>query len=306
MRGNTAAVPASLLSPFGSYPNVLGLTDFHRERCFRPVVSFPEPPVVVDYTASSSATGDSSSSAAALSAMLTPQEWEALKRRRTAENETMGATAPGSPSSSDGGLMLPPAPGKNPAAWTLGRYDEDRRGMYESEMFRDAARSIDSYRGRRTLHVGIDLGGPAGTPVRSFWHGTVHAAGYNPDLGDYGHVVVVRYARGGLPSPDEGGRGRRSGSDDEEGVPQFFYALYGHLDSSALRWKPGDAVQAGQALAGMGSPGENGGWRVPHVHFQLSATAPSTYDMPGAVSLQDRDRALLEYPDPRYVLGPLY
>ena len=33
---------------------------------------------------------------------------------------------------------------------------------------------------------------------------------------------------------------------------------------------------------------------------------PETHDMPGVVSPTDRPRALLHYPDPRLVLGPLY
>jgi len=33
---------------------------------------------------------------------------------------------------------------------------------------------------------------------------------------------------------------------------------------------------------------------------------PETHDMPGVVSSMDRDNALLEYIDPRYVLGELY
>ena len=43
-----------------------------------------------------------------------------------------------------------------------------------------------------------------------------------------------------------------------------------------------------------------------HVHFQLSIEPPDTHDMPGAVTLEDRPKALVKYPDPRYVLGMLY
>ena len=43
-----------------------------------------------------------------------------------------------------------------------------------------------------------------------------------------------------------------------------------------------------------------------HVHFQLAVNPPPTHDMPGVVALSDRDEALLEYVDPRYVLGELY
>ena len=51
---------------------------------------------------------------------------------------------------------------------------------------------------------------------------------------------------------------------------------------------------------------ENGGWPIPHVHFQLSVKEPATHDMPGVVSAEQRDDARRDYPDPRLVLGPLY
>jgi murein DD-endopeptidase MepM/ murein hydrolase activator NlpD len=252
--------------------------------------------------------------------MLTPEEWEEIKR-------TMRPKAGGIPVSKsdddgpvasdcvpDEGCSISHQPPPLSLLWTLGRYDENRVGMYESEMFQDTSKTIDGYAGRRTVHVGIDLGGPEGTPVHSFWHGVVHAVGYNPDLGDYGHVIVVRYSNGLRPehADDDSDKNPASNNasasrvDSEHEKGEHFYALYGHLDSTVLRWRVGDAVRAGQVLAGLGSPGENGGWRVPHVHFQLSDSAPATHDMPGAVCVSDRDRALLEYPDPRYVLGPLY
>jgi hypothetical protein len=46
--------------------------------------------------------------------------------------------------------------------------------------------------------------------------------------------------------------------------------------------------------------------RAPHVHFQLSIEPPETHDMPGAVALADRNKALVQYPDPRWVLGEIY
>jgi murein DD-endopeptidase MepM/ murein hydrolase activator NlpD len=84
------------------------------------------------------------------------------------------------------------------------------------------------------------------------------------------------------------------------------YALYGHLDDAAIvDKKTGDKIVKGQVLGRMGDIHQNGGWFIPHVHFQLSLHAPETHDMPGAVSMADRTRALIEYPDPRYILGPL-
>ena len=55
----------------------------------------------------------------------------------------------------------------------------------------------------------------------------------------------------------------------------------------------------------MGDKHENGGWD-PHLHFQLSLIEPSTHDMPGVVDPNDREEFLINYPDPRLVMGPIY
>ena len=172
--------------------------------------------------------------------------------------------------------------------YTIGRYDENRLGMYESDMFDDANHQIDGFSGRRTVHMGIDLAGPVGTPVYGFYHGTVCAAGYNADSGDYGHVCVLEHV---LPNE------------------KTVYALYGHLDEKAGSWNTGVAVAMGEVIGNMSDfskNSKNGGWFTAHVHFQLSLHRPQTHDMPGVVSLQDRPKALMEYPDPRLIVGPLY
>ena len=89
-----------------------------------------------------------------------------------------------------------------------------------------------------------------------------------------------------------------------DGVP--LYALHGHLDGrSSAAAKVGARVRRGEVIGRMGPEAENGGW-PPHLHFQLSLDAPPTHDMPGAVTERDRRAALWTYPDPRFVLGPLY
>ena len=158
--------------------------------------------------------------------------------------------------------------------YAIGRYDEDRRGMYEQALFD----------GARTLHVGVDLGAPAGSEVRAFADGVVFAAGANPEPGDYGHVIVTEHALGS----------------------HTVWALHGHLSAASLHgWEAGAAFTAGQRLGWLGDEQENGGW-PPHLHFQLSLLRPSTHDMPGVVAPSERDAALRRYPDPRLVLGALY
>ena len=165
----------------------------------------------------------------------------------------------------------PPTP--RTSAWSVGRYDEDRAGMYTTPLFA----------GSRTVHVGIDLGAPAGTPVFAFWEGVLFAAGHNPADGDYGYVLVTEHRLDGVP----------------------LWALYGHLDSRSVDHPAGAPLTAGQRLGWLGAEHENGGW-PPHLHFQLSLDRPTTHDMRGVVAPSERAAALRRHPDPRLVLGPLY
>lgn len=156
----------------------------------------------------------------------------------------------------------------------IGRYDELRPGMYSTDLFA----------GERFLHVGIDIGGPVGTPCMAFMDGEISHFGYNPAAGDYGNVVITRHEIGGV----------------------LVWALYGHLDAASIEGKwVGQKVNAGEVIAWFGAFHENGGWD-PHLHFQLSLVEPETHDLPGVVAPEDRMNALAIYPDPRNVLGPLY
>ena len=159
-------------------------------------------------------------------------------------------------------------------AYGIGKYDELRPGMYKGEQFG----------GVRNIHVGIDIGCPAGESVYAFFAGTIHKLGDNARPYDYGPTIITRH----------------------EWLGQVVYALHGHLSRASLaRWSEGDAFEAGERLAAVGESHENGGWN-PHLHFQLSRVEPETYDLPGAVSAEQRAQALIDFPDPRLVLGPLY
>ena len=157
--------------------------------------------------------------------------------------------------------------------WSIGRYDEVR-GVYTQPLFG----------GVRTLHVGVDLGGPAGTPVHAFAEGEVIYCGENNAHGDYGPTIVTRHTLDG----------------------RAVFALHGHLSRQALRRSPrGRRFGPGALIGWLGEPAENGGWPS-HLHFQLSWDDPGTHDMPGVVDPAEREAALARYPDPRRVLGPLW
>lgn len=162
-----------------------------------------------------------------------------------------------------------------PAPWSIGRYDEDR-AIYDQALFQGAA--------PRTVHMGIDLGGPVGVAVHAFADGVVLHAGVNASEGDYGPTVVTQHA---LPDGP-------------------LWALHGHLSPASLALSPvGRRFEAGAVLGWLGAPADNGGW-PPHVHFQLSVERPHTHDLPGVVTRAERARARRRFPDPRRVLGPLY
>ena len=157
--------------------------------------------------------------------------------------------------------------------FSIGKYDEIRN-IYTTELFA----------GGRTLHIGLDIGGPVGTPVMSVADGIIAFSGYNAAEGDYGHTVIVHHTI----------------------QEQNLWILYGHLSAaSTANCIAGNPVSKGEVIAWLGDEDENGGW-PPHLHFQLSLLEPHTHNLPGVVHPGDRDRALRDFPDPRLVLGPLY
>lgn len=167
-----------------------------------------------------------------------------------------------------------PEPWFPASPWTIGRYDELRPAVYQQALFA----------GDRTLHVGLDLGGPVGVAVHAFSDGVVVHAGYNPADGDYGNALVTQHAHDGRP----------------------LYALWGHLSAASVAHSPpGRTFCAGEVLGWLGDMHENGGW-PPHLHLQLCWDRPETHDLPGVVPAAERATALRRYPDPRMVLGPLY
>ncbi len=167
---------------------------------------------------------------------------------------------------------------KRRSPYGIGRYNERRPGMYQTDLFKSGHDDV------RDIHVGIDIAAPVGTPVHAFYDGRIYMTGINPAPGDYGGTIITEH--------DLGGR--------------LIWALHGHLSHASVRAREaGESFKAGDVIGWVGDTDENGGWN-PHVHFQLSWFKPDKCDMPGTVSEKDLERALLIYPDPRLVLGPLY
>lgn len=260
--------PPDFLSPLDLYPNILNITDEDRRK-FHPVVKFPHV--------------WSEGSAGILKRI---PNYQVLDLRTTSAVDELATDE----ERRDARTNRSKRP-QRLKGFHVGRYDENRVNLYASDMFDDASHQIDGFAGQRTVHIGIDLDAPLHTKVYGFCKGVVHSAGYNADLGDYGNVIVVEHDLGNFPN----------------GTARRLWALYGHLDDkSIVGMYPGKRIKRGQCLGRMGDIHENGGWRISHVHFQLSLFQPETHDMPGVVSVDDRPRALLQYPDPRLVLGLLY
>ena len=157
--------------------------------------------------------------------------------------------------------------------WTIGRYDEVR-GIYSQPLFG----------GDRVVHLGIDIGGPAGTAVHAFTSGTVFAVGINSANGDYGPTLITEHIVNN----------------------RAVWALHGHLSWNSIEHHcEGDKITTGQRIAQIGEEAENGGW-PPHLHFQLSYARPKGHDMRGVFTIEEAVEARLVHPDPRIVLGTIY
>lgn len=135
----------------------------------------------------------------------------------------------------------------------------------------------------RSIHLGVDISAPVGSPLYAPHAGIVHAVEAAPSEQDYGHLLVLRH------QTDEG---------------EAFYSLYGHLDHEVLgRWQLGQSVAAGQCIGHIGSVADNGGW-WPHVHVQLILDlldGPANFD--GACRPSEQATWLALCPDPAALLG---
>ena len=87
-----------------------------------------------------------------------------------------------------------------------------------------------------TMHAGVDLAGPTGTPIMAVRAGTVTQAGW---YGGYGYAVIIDHGNG-------------------------VSTLYGH--NSRVLVRKGQRVGTGQRVSLMGSTGHSTG---PHLHLEV-------------------------------------
>lgn len=163
------------------------------------------------------------------------------------------------------------------AEFAIGGYDEDRVLYRRSELFGTEE--------ARTIHLGIDIWGPAGTPVYAPLGGMVHSFAFNDHFGDYGATIILLHQLEGIA----------------------FHTLYGHLSLTDLQGiQEGDYVNRGEIFGHFGMPHENGDW-PPHLHFQLiDDLRLREGDFPGVCSHAERTFYLNNCPDPDCILGLMH
>ena len=351
---NSNIIPLQFDAPFGSYPNLLNISAEERN-LFSPIVIYPKWVQSKRSRSKSKRNGNNKNEIdyyvhdkrQASEELASPEEILIIKhqRRRLKEGRWMLLLLLKERvtwfSRSLIGQIIQSK--KMLKRWNIGKYDENRDGgMYVSDLFDDITNKIDGYGGQRTIHLGIDLGGPVGTDIYSFSDGIIHSIGYNPLLGDYGNVIVIEHSWDTYYN-DNDKIDKIDDNKDESATESTAttatngtskkkkcWTLYGHLDESVLtttrttkhdgsrtstkmkrpqqrRRQPGDIIKKGEIIGRIGNIDENGGWIHSHLHFQVSMKPPDQpHDMPGASSLVDRNIALQQYFDPRYILGPIY
>ena len=164
------------------------------------------------------------------------------------------------------------------SGFRLGRYGEPRL-IYTSPAFSNGDRNTAA---RRTVHLGVDVFAPAGTPVAAPCDGRVHCAENRPGRLDYGGLVILRH-------------------ECEAGS---FFTLYGHLDADCLdRLTPGTDIFAGAVFARLGDVAQSGGW-APHLHLQLALTLDGVgTDWPGVADPDDLELWTGICPNPAALLN---
>lgn len=127
----------------------------------------------------------------------------------------------------------------------LGYYAEPRL-IYTDTAFRKGTWKASN---RRTVHLGVDVFAPSGTPIQTPLAASVEFTDNRTGHLDYGGMVILRHE---APEGDA------------------FFTLYGHLSpASFAKLSVGQVLAKGEVFAALGDIAQNGGW-APHLHFQLA------------------------------------
>ena len=161
----------------------------------------------------------------------------------------------------------------NDATYGIGGYKENRTLYRRSDLF-DGEET-------RSVHLGIDIWGPAGTPVYAALGGRVHSFAFNDNFGDYGATIILLHQLDAVS----------------------FHTLYGHLSLADLaRHQEGQYITRGEVVGQFGPPAENGNW-PPHLHFQVIHELYVKGDYPGVCKLSESEAYLNNFPDADLILN---
>ncbi len=177
---------------------------------------------------------------------------------------------------------------KNQAKFGIGGYNENRILYKRSGLFSTQERNeVDMITNvndteARSVHLGIDIWGEAGTNVYVPIGGMVHSFAYNASFGDYGATIILQHQLETI----------------------VFHTLYGHLGLADLaNMQEGKYINRGELLAHFGEPSENGSW-PPHLHFQvIDDLRVNKGDYPGVCTPADSEKYLNNCPDPDWILN---
>ncbi|MFN0176349.1 MAG: aminotransferase class III-fold pyridoxal phosphate-dependent enzyme [Saprospiraceae bacterium] len=156
----------------------------------------------------------------------------------------------------------------------LGHYDE-ARPFYTTDAYAVEGNAGPQW---RSVHLGLDLFMPPGTPVYAPLEGRVHSFQDNAQDRDYGPTIILEHY-----------------ISDE----LTFYSLYGHLSRSSLKdLEKGQIIATGESFCEIGPIPENGNWS-PHLHFQIMLNMLGREgDFPGVAFPETREIWKSICPDP--------
>jgi len=177
---------------------------------------------------------------------------------------------------------------KNHAKFGIGGYNENRVLYKRSQLFDSklpASAAIENgnvLSSNRSIHLGIDIWGEAGTEVFVPLGGMVHSYAFNDHFGDYGATIILQHQLDTIA----------------------FHTLYGHVSLKDLaQLHPGQYISRGEVIAHFGKPAENGWW-PPHLHFQVIRDMDMKEgDYPGVCAPGESERYLQNCPNPNWILN---
>ncbi|MEO6548160.1 MAG: peptidoglycan DD-metalloendopeptidase family protein [Ferruginibacter sp.] len=175
---------------------------------------------------------------------------------------------------------------KQAAKFGIGGYLEDRVLYKRSQLFNsinlNTPHNLNLSGASRSIHLGIDIWGPAGTEVFVPIGGMVHSFAFNDHFGDYGATIILQHQLDTI----------------------VFHTLYGHVSLADMaQLQKGKYISRGEIIAHFGKPTENGSW-PPHLHFQVIGDMNLREgDYPGVCTLKEASQYAKNCPNPDLILN---